>query len=124
MRRKVSLQQDKADALDLAKKIVAGEDLPASYQTPQKIDWEETQAILYARANIKKPNPHRMAPAEATIRGLDFSEMSEKDYKDNLSRTLQTGAVASLRAVRNIKDLADTVHLLGHTVRGLQDQVS
>ncbi len=107
----------------MAKKIAQGDPLPAAYQTPQKLDWEETEAILYARANLKKPNAHRMAPAETTIRRLDFSQMSETEHKENAARTLQTAAVAALRAVRNLKDLADTVHLLGHTCRGLQDQV-
>ncbi len=107
----------------MARKIAQGEALPSDYATPQKRNWEETEEILYARANLKKPNAHRMAPAEATIRGLDFSQMSEEEHRQQLDRTIQTGAVASLRAVRNIKDLADTVHLLGHTCRGLQDQV-
>ena len=61
---------------------------------------------------------------EHTLDRLDFSTMTDKDYHDNLGKVAKTGASAAALAVRLIKDLKDTVQLLGHSVRGLQDQVS
>ncbi len=117
------LFQTMAEARELAKSISEQQPMPSTSRAFQPGDWEETERILYERAAIRKPNKHRMAPAEKSARELNFDEMDAQKHKDMLARCVQTGTVASLRAVRNLKDLADTVHLLAHTVRGMQEQV-
>ena len=113
-----------AEARHLAKSLVDKEPIPSTSRALLPGDWEETERTLYERAGIKRPNKHRMAQAERTARELDFDQMDKDKYREMLAKTVQTGAVASLRAVRNLKDLTDTVHLLGHTCRGMQDEVS
>ena len=115
--------QDVAGAIDIARKIVEKEPLPSTHRDPQPGDWKETERILYERANLKMPKKHKMAQAEVTVRGLDFDSMDTAAYRENLARVCQTGCVASQRVVRTLKDLAHTMELFGHTLRGLQDQV-
>ncbi len=112
-----------ASAAEIAKRIAANEPIPSTSKGKPE-NWEETRNILYKRADIKPPQKHKRSDLEHTLDKLDFKDMAEKEYIDNLGKVAKAGASASAMAVRMIKDLRDTVHLLGHSVRGLQDQVS
>ena len=111
-----------AEAKVFARKLAAGENVAKTSQ-PSLEDWMETKVILYKRAKIPMPTQHRKAKAERTVEALKFEEMSDDEYKKNMGECVKVAAGAAMLAVRMLKDLRDDTRIIGHSVRGVQDQV-
>ncbi len=115
--------QVKAQQREFARKLASKKPVPTTSK-PAAADWEETKEILYKRANLDIPTKHRKQRAEFSVEKLDFTkEMAEDKYKEAVGSCAKLAAGAAMLAVRLVKDLRDECHLIGHSVRGLQDQV-
>ena len=95
-----------------------------TYYRPDPADVEETERILYGRIGAVPPPLHKKVPAEFAAQAVVISEdRPSNDMALDMARLSKAGCQAALTSVRLLKDLRDKIHLLEHSVVGIQDSL-